>query len=104
MKVSIFLFGVYFGGDMNNFYGILKIEKISEVIFDYHNKNKLYFYITCIDIDSKKYNSKLILKCNETLIDKIYSKLKNGYNVFVLGKVESNKKYNIDVKHLELVL
>lgn len=89
---------------MNNFYGILKIEKISEVIFDYHNKNKLYFYITCIDTDSKKYNNRIILKCKETLIDKIYIKLKNGYNVFVLGKVESNKKYNIDVKHLELVL
>ena len=104
MKVSIFLFGVYFGGDMNNFYGILKIEKISEVIFDYHNKNKLYFYITCIDTDNKKYNNRIILKCKETLIDKIYSKLKNGYNIFVLGKVESNKKYNIDVKYLELVL
>ena len=77
---------------MNNFYGILKIKEISDVIFDYNHKNKFYFYITCIDTDK------------ETLIDKIYIKLKNGYNVFVLGKVESNKKYNIDVKHLELVL
>ena len=82
---------------MNNFYGILKIEEISDVIFDYYNKNKLYFYITCIDTDSKKYNNRIILKCKETLIDKIYI-------IFVLGKVESNKKYNIEVKHLELVL
>lgn len=89
---------------MNNFYGILKIEEISDVIFDYYNKNKLYFYITCIDTDSKKYNNRIILKCNETLIDKIYIKLKNGDDIFILGKVESNKKYNIYVKYLELVL
>ena len=89
---------------MNNFYGILKIKEISDVIFDYYNKNKLYFYITCIDIDNNKYNTKIILRCNETLIDKIYSKLKIGYNIFILGKVENNPKHNVDVKHLELVL
>ena len=89
---------------MNNFYGILKIEKISEVIFDYHNKNKLYFYITCIDTDSKKYNNRIILKCKETLIDKIYIKLKNGYNVFVFGSVVNNEKYNVNIKSIELVL
>lgn len=89
---------------MNNFYGILKIEEISDVIFDYYNKNKLYCYITCIDTDNNKYNTKIILRCNETLIDKMYKKLKIGYNVFVLGKVESKQKYNVDVKYLELVL
>ena len=89
---------------MNNFYGILKIEKISEVIFDYYNKCKLYCYITCKDTDSKKYNNRIILKCKETLIDNIYSKLKVDSYIFILGKVESNKKYNVDVKYLELVL
>lgn len=89
---------------MNNFYGILKIEKISEVIFDYYNKNKLYCYLTCIDTDNKKYNNRIILKCNETLIDKIYSQLKIGYYIFTLGKVMNNPRYNIDVNHLELVL
>ena len=89
---------------MNNFYGILKIEEISDVIFDYYNKNKLYFYITCIDTDSKKYNNRIILKCKETLIDKIYIKLKNGYNVFVFGSVVNNEKYNVNIKSIELVL
>jgi len=89
---------------MNNFYGILKIEEISDVIFDYYNKNKLYFYITCIDIDNPKYNSKIILKCDEYLIDGIYSKLEIGNDVFVIGKVAPTPIYNIDVKYLELVL
>ena len=89
---------------MNNFYGILKIEKISDVEFEYYNKCKLCYYIICVDIDNKKDNSKFTLKCEEPLIDGIYSKLKIGDNIFVSGNVVNNEKYNVNIKSLELVL
>ena len=78
---------------MNNFYGILKIEEISDVIFDYYNKNKLYFYITCIDTDSKKYNNRIILKCKETLIDKIYIKIQHRSKTSRVSFVKSEIEY-----------
>ena len=89
---------------MNNFYGILKIEKISDVEFEYYNKCKLCYYIICVDIDNKKDNSKFILKCEESLIDGIYSKLKVDNYIFILGKVANNPSYNVYVKFIEFVL
>ena len=56
---------------MNNFYGILNIKQISDIIFDYYNKGKLSFYILCVDLDCK-HKSQILVHCNEKLIDYIF--------------------------------
>ena len=49
--------------NMNNFYAILRIIQISDIIFDYYNKCKLSYEIICIDTDCI-YNSKIIVMKN----------------------------------------
>lgn len=71
---------------MNNFYGILNIKQISDIIFDYYNKCKLSFYILCVDLDCK-HKSQILVYCNEKLIDSIYSKIRKNNMIFVYGKV-----------------
>lgn len=71
---------------MNNFYGILKVKHLSDIIFDYYDKCKLSFKIICEDIDCK-HKSQILVYCNEKLIDSIYSKMRKNNMIFVYGKV-----------------
>ena len=67
---------------MNNFYGILKITEISDIIIDYYNKCKFSYEIICIDNETI-----FKIKCNERFIPNIYSKLKIGKNIIIYGNV-----------------
>lgn len=87
---------------MNNFYGILKIQQVSDVIFDCYNKCKLNFEIVCIDVDCK-YNSKIIIYCDEKLIDNIYSKLKKDNVIFVYGRVINKEKLKVYADKIEII-
>lgn len=91
MKVSVYL---NFGDIMNNFFGILKVEKISDIIFDYYNKCKCYFKITCVDTDSK-YNNKFLIFCNEKIIDRIYKQIKTNDYIYVFGRVVNSNELSI---------
>ena len=83
---------------MNNFYGILKITEISDIIIDYYNKCKFSYEIICIDKDIK-----FKIVCNEKFIEKIYSKLEVGRNIFVYGKIKIDEE-DLYVLPYELVL
>ena len=88
---------------MNNFYGILKIYEISDIIFDYYNKCKLLCYIKCIDIDDSTNNSKIVLRLNENLFDIVYTNIKVDDIIFVYGKVVNNKKYNVIIYEINKI-
>ena len=83
---------------MNNFYGILKVISVSDIIFDYYNKCKLYFFITCTDEDDKRYKSKILIKCDEIIIRTFYSKIKVNDYIYVYGKIVKEAIVYIDSK------
>lgn len=83
---------------MNNFYGILKVISVSDIIFDYYNKCKLYFYITCTDEDDKRYKSKILIKCDEKIVKNCYSKIKSNDYIYVYGKIVKEAIVYIDSK------
>ena len=83
---------------MNNFYGILKIVEISNIIIDYYNKCKFSYEITCIDNEVV-----FKVKCNEKFIEKIYPKLKIGKYIFVYGSITFTNT-NLYLTPQELVL
>ena len=87
---------------MNNFYGILKVKQVSDIVFDYYNKCKLSFEIVCIDVDYK-YISKIIIYCNENLIDDIYSKLRKNNVIFVYGKVINKGRITVIAEKVEII-
>ena len=87
---------------MNNFYAILRITQISDIIFDYYNKCKLSYEIVCIDTDCK-YNSKIIVHCDEKLIDNIYAKLKKDDVIFVYGKVINKESITVIAERIEMI-
>lgn len=67
---------------MNNFYGILRVIEISDIIIDYYNKCKFSYEIICID---DRATFKII--CNENFIENIYSKLEIGKYIFIHGHI-----------------
>ena len=83
---------------MNNFYGILKVISVSDIIFDYYNKCKLYFFITCTDEDDKRYKSNILIKCDEKIIRTFYSKIKAKDYIYVYGKIVKEEVVYIDPK------
>lgn len=87
---------------MNNFYGILKVKHLSDIIFDYYNKCKLSFEIICVDVDCK-YKSQILVHCNENLVDGIYSKLIKNNMIFVYGKVLNKGNITVMADKIEII-
>lgn len=86
---------------MNNFYGILKIEEISDIIFDYYNKCNCYFKITCSDMDSK-FNNRLLMICDGKIIDEIYKYININDYIYVHGRALNNK-FNVICDRIQIL-
>ena len=72
---------------INNFYGILEVIEKSDIKIDYYNKLKISFSLQCIDKDNK---SIFYLKCEEKIVDEVYSKMREKDNIFVTGNIITN--------------